>query len=121
MPKDDVTVTGIVENQRALKRAGELDVVRAATEAAQNLIPYIQARTRSGDTGRLRSGWMADNGNIINEVEYAGYEEYGTVYISPMDAIGYALEQHEDLVTKAFEKESEHAADKAGLGGKRSI
>lgn len=33
------------------------------------------------DTGRLRDGWELNDDEIINEVEYAGYVEYGTIHM----------------------------------------
>lgn len=109
-----LSVLNVAENQRALKKAGELDTKRAGTEAAKALLPFVKDATRS-ETGALRSGWIADEG-FVNEVSYAGYQEYGTMFVEPMNAIGSALEAHDDLLTEAFEKEQERAADKAGFG-----
>lgn len=115
--KGDVEVEGIPQNQRALKESGDVDVEKAGTEAARNLIPYLQAETRTGETGRLRGGWEAEQSSFINEVDYAGYQEFGTSSVDPMGAIAATMGRHSDVVTEAFEKETERAADKAGLGG----
>lgn len=116
MPKGDVTVDNIPANQRALKQAGELDTVRAGTEAARDMLPFIEAETRVGETGRLRAAWRADDSAFINETDYAAYQEFGTVSIEPMGAIQKAVDRREETLRRPFEKESERAADKAGLG-----
>lgn len=100
---------------RALNKAGDIDTKRAATDAARDLLPYVKANTRE-DTGRLKSGWRVDDGAFINDVEYAPFQEFGTVSVDPTYATFKAFEEHEEVAVKAFEKEQERAAKQAGFG-----
>lgn len=114
MPKV-ASVSGVTENARALERAGDVDVEKAGTEAARNLLPYIEDETRS-ETGRMRAGWEAENSAFINTVEYSPFQEFGTFAVSPTNAIRKSVDRHEREITEAYEKEVDRAADKAGFG-----
>ena len=108
-----VEVTGVAENVAALKAAGNVDTVEGGHQAALALIPFLQAGTRV-DSGLLRSGWQAASDSFVNEVSYAGHQEYGTVYVSGSHAIDTAMSGHEDVITHAFEKATDDATHKAG-------
>jgi nitroreductase len=108
-----VEVTGVAENSKALKAAGDVNTEEAGHQAALALTPYLQAATRT-DTGELRSGWQAVKDSFVNEVDYAAYQEYGTVWVTGTHAIDTAVSGHEEAITKAFEKATDDATHKAG-------
>lgn len=107
-------VSGIAETNRALEKVGDFDIERAENEAGKAVLGKIRANTRRR-TGSLASGWQVDNGTFINTVEYAPYQEFGTESVSPTFAIFRAWESEEASVVKAFEKEIESAASRAGF------
>lgn len=108
-------VTGIAENQRALKDAGKVNTEKAGTEAARNLLPRVKGETRV-ETGALAGGWEAEKSAFVNNVEYAAFQEFGTVYVEPMNAVAKTVEKNEEVITDAFGKEVDNASRKAGLG-----
>jgi hypothetical protein len=109
-----VTVTGVEANQKALKRAGEVNVGEAEHQAAVSLIPFIERGTRV-ESGVMRGGWEAERDAFINNVDYAGYQESGTMFVEPTHAIGKALASHGEEFLKPFDKETDDAARKAGF------
>lgn len=110
--KIELVVTGIPETVHALESLGKFDIEKAEQNAADALIPAVKAGTRT-ESGALAGGWIAEGGGFVNHVDYVLYQEFGTVYVEPTFAIGKAMEQEQQLVTKAFEDEIQHAADKA--------
>jgi hypothetical protein len=98
-----------------LVKAGKIDLDEAEHQAGLNLIPYIQRGTHV-DTGEMRAGWEVRKDAFINDVPYAGYAEYGTSFMRGADAIRKAVDSHEDLLLKPFEKETDDARKKAGFG-----
>lgn len=114
VPQGDVTVSGIPENQRALRAVGDVDTEKAGQQSVEALLPYVERETRV-NTGILRSAWNAQQNAFVNETSYAGYQEYGTQFVDPTHAIGKSLTEHGDLVEKAFETEVDNASRKAGF------
>lgn len=112
---DDIEVTGVKENAKALTKASELNTVKAGTDAARDLLPFIKAETRQ-ESGVLKGGWYVEDSAFLNMVEYAPFQEFGTVYIDPTDAIRKTIDKHEEVLTGVFEKEQERAAKQAGFG-----
>lgn len=113
-PPPKTVVTGVPENQRALAKAGEIDLEKANEQAASDLIPFIRRETPV-DTGTMQGSWDTDKGAFINEVDYAGYVEYGTMFTFGAHAIQKAIDEHEDELLKPFDKETDRAARKAGF------
>jgi len=108
-----VEVTGVQENLHALAAADDINLVEGGHQAALALIPYLQSETRIA-TGRLRGGWQAQDDAFVNEIDYAGYQEYGTVWVTGTHAIDAAVSSHEGEITEAFERVTDDAIHKAG-------
>lgn len=110
------SVTGQKENAKAIERVADFDAVAAAENTAKELIPDIKANSRR-DSGAMAASWIASGEYIENSVPYTGYQEYGTAFITPMNAIGQAIDKHPEKITREFEAEIGRAADKAGFSG----
>ena len=116
MPKPlSVSVEGVPQVNAALRRVGDYDKEKASDKAGRGLLPYVKGGTRT-KTGALRDSWDVKQGAFINEQFYATFQEFGTVHIEPMNAIGKAAESHERELIDAFDREIQDAANKAGLG-----
>jgi hypothetical protein len=107
-------VSGISETVAAFDAVANFDVEKAENEAGQAILEDVKSRTRSS-TGRLAGGYEVKDGKFINEVEYAGFQEFGTQWIEPTRAISAAWESSKDKVEGIFEKGIEDAGRKAGL------
>jgi len=109
-----VTVTGQQETTRALRQVKRFDEDEAAENAASALLPYIRDLTRK-DSGRMAKGWKATDEAFINEVPYAVFQEFGTVWIEPTLALQEVWDTEGDKVAREYEKEIEHEARRAGF------
>lgn len=110
----DVSIHNVAENSAALRNAGKVNVVEGGHQAAIALLPYLQQETRVL-SGTMRGGWMVDQDSFLNNIDYSPYQEYGTVWVAPTNAIRTAVDGHPELITEAFEKVTDDAASKAGF------
>ena len=101
-------VEGTSEVQSALNRVANFDVEKAGTDAARALLPDVRRFTRYS-TGYLASGWDAESSQFINDVDYAVYQEFGTVVIDPTNAVQSSWDLNESAVIAAFEAEIDRA------------
>ena len=56
------------------------------------------------DTGRAKAGWKQDSNQIINEVEYIGYIETGTLHQRPVGMVATTLKEIDSLVANAVKR-----------------
>lgn len=112
--RSKVTINGVNANLIALDKADELNLERAAAEGASKLAPKVAANTSRVSTGRYKGAWDSRGVYLINPTDYAGYQEFGTSYVSADMAIARTMKDQSDTVRAAFEVEQERAAKKAG-------
>jgi hypothetical protein len=100
-----------------LNTVADFNKEAAASEAVTLLLPAVRAGTRMR-TGLLASGWGVEQGAFVNEVPYSVPQEFGTEFIEGSYATIRAWESGEADVLKAYEKEIDSAARKAGFDPK---
>lgn len=49
-------------------------------------------------SGRLKDGWKVEGNSVINDVEYAGYVEMGTVHQRPVGMMSSTLLEVDDIL-----------------------
>lgn len=104
-------VEGASEVQSAFNTVANFDLEKAGTDAARALLPDVRRFTRYA-SGYLSSGWDAEESQFINDVDYAVYQEFGTVTIDPTNAIQDSWDMNEDKVVEAYEREIDRAIAK---------
>ena len=108
------TVEGTAEVNSAIKAVAGFDQIKAANRAIEAIIPYVKAGSRML-TGTMAGAWMARDAAFYNQVEYAPYQEFGTVYVEPTHAIQAAWDGHSAEVTEAYSEEIDSAISEAGF------
>ena len=114
MSSIDVTVTGVPETVDALEVVQGFDVIAANRRAGEAILDTVKRNSRVS-SGNLQSAWGMEEGSFVNNASYSPYQEFGTVYVTPTNALGKAWESEESDIEAAYEKELNDAIRKAGF------
>lgn len=100
-----------------LKAALE-DCVKRVTERAKSLAPVDTGRLRDSITGyvqELAVVQMRIKAIVGSEVEYAGFQEYGTRYMGAQPYLRPALEAERAYITERYKQAVDRAARSVGF------
>ena len=117
-----VKVEGVPEAVRAFDKVQleVQDLSEAHQAEAEMLLPDVRDATRR-KSGTLIAGWqtegMATEARFINEVPYAGVQEFGWSdhNIEPTNAITGAFERNAERTEAIYSEAVERIASKAGF------
>jgi hypothetical protein len=120
-----LTVEGVPEAKRAFDKVANNieDLSKAHQAEADMLLPDVLSATRK-DTGTLVSGWqtdsMATEAKFINEVPYAGVQEWGwsAHNIEPTLAISQAFERNAERTEAIYADAIDEFGRNAGFNTK---
>lgn len=99
----------------ALNKVGAFDVEAAEQNAASALVGQVASRTNRSNTGQMKAGWRAENGAFMNSAPYTNIQEFGSIWVEPMNAISRTWETVGSIAVNEFEKEVDRAATEAGF------
>jgi hypothetical protein len=125
MAKRGMKVEGVKEAERAFDKVEDkvADLSKAHKAEVDMLLSDVRSATRQ-DTGTLVSGWhtesMATEGHFLNDVPYAGVQEYGWAEhnIEPTNAIASAFENNVGNTETVYADAIREIGESAGFNTK---
>jgi hypothetical protein len=107
-------VEGISASTKALDAVGAFNIDEAANNAAGAILETLRGNSRVA-TGAMAGGWNVDGPGFMNSVPWVSYQEFGTVFVTPQNALQRTWAQEAETVQDEFAKVIVDAGTKAGL------
>jgi hypothetical protein len=122
MASKGMKVEGAAEASRAFNRVDDKlqDLSKAHKAEAEMLLPDVLSATRF-DSGTLRAGWRTDGeaeqAHFLNDVEYAGIQEFGWAEhnIDPTNAIANAFAGNTERTEAVYAEAIRDIAEQTGF------
>lgn len=79
------------------------DLKELELEVLEELKTRLQQKTPI-KTGEAQAGWKIEGNQVINDVEYIGYLETGTIHHRPIGMVATTVKEIDTIVSKVINK-----------------